>query len=357
MIKPNLVKLFKHYLLLTLIFIGVSNISVGQSDTTQVADSIAFKKMEIKGFFTTWNQYKYSIAQAPLDKLDEIIVCFAWADEKGNLNSSELSDIDFIVKKCHKKGVKVTLAIGGATKSEAFHPISASAKNRANFINQAITYCKAHKIDGINIDWEHWPNPNKVDEEVNMNIILLFKELYVSTQKEKLWLSFDAYATDYYGKHYPAELINHCDELIIMSYDGAGVWSDIGHHSDLILFNTGYEYWLNKIGKQNAGKVTMGVPFYGVSYDDNHTKGNSSTARTVVYNDVLMSYSKAFDNDTINTKSGVIIHCSAATLEQKVKKVQERKNIGIAIWEISFDQGTGKKSLVKFLYETANPLE
>ena len=55
------------------------------------------------------------------------------------------------------------------------------------------------------------------------------------------------------------------------------------------------------------------------------------------------------------TKSGVIIHCSSSTLKQKVAKIQERKNIGVAIWEISFDQGTGKKSLIDFIYKEANP--
>lgn len=309
--------------------------------------------MEIKGFFTTWNQDKYSIVQAPLDKLDEIIVCFAWANEKGDLNTSELDGIDFIVKKCHKKGVKVTLAIGGATKSEAFHPLAASKDSRANFISQTVKYCKEHKIDGINIDWEHWPDANKVDTVVNKNIVALFKELYVETQKSQLWLSFDAYATDYYGKHYPAELINHCDELIIMSYDGAGVWSAAGHHSDMNLFNNGYDYWVNKMGTENAGKITMGIPFYGISFDKNHTAGNASTARAVLYNDFLLDYPKAFTNDTIQTKSGVIIHCSSSTLKQKVAKVKANGNIGVAIWEISFDQGTGKKSLIDFIFQEA----
>lgn len=336
-------------LILVLIFSGITK---AQSDSISV-DSLSLKKMEIKGFFTTWNQDKYSIAQVPLDKLNEIIVCFAWADNDGNLNTSELAGINYIVKKCHKKGVKVSLAIGGATKSQSFPIISASNTARANFIQQTVKYCKDHNIDGINIDWEHWPNPNKVDEKVNKDIVALFKELYAETQKEKLWLSFDAYATDYYGKHYPAELIKYSDELIIMSYDGAGVWSGIAHHSDMNLFNNGYDYWINKMGKENAGKITMGIPFYGVSFDKNHKPGNASTARTVLYNDYLMDYPQAFDSDTLYTASGVIIHCSSKTLAQKVKKVKERKNIGVAIWEISFDQGTGKQSLIDFLYKAA----
>lgn len=318
-------------------------------------DSIQLKKMAIKGFFTTWNQHKYSIMQAPLKKLDEIIVCFAWPDEKGNLNASELSDIDFIVKRCHTKNVKVSLAIGGATKSEPFPVLAATEEARTNFVNQTIKYCKDHKIDGINIDWEHWPNPNKVSEKVNKDIVALFKQLYTETQKEKMWLSFDVYGSDYYGKHYPAQLIKYADELIIMSYDGAGVWSAIGHHSDMALFDNGYAYWLNKIGKENAGKITMAVPFYGIRFDKNHTAGNSATAAAVLYNETLMDFPQAYTNDTLETKSQIIIHNGINTLGQKVKKVKERNNIGIAIWEISFDHGTGKKSLIDFLYNAANP--
>lgn len=318
------------------------------------SDSTSLNTTKIKGFFTTWNQHKYSISQAPLDKLDEVVVCFAWANEVGDLITSEIKGIDFIVKHCHKKNVKVTLAIGGATKSAFYHPMSASPVARQNFISETIKYCKAHQIDGINIDWEHWPNPNKVDTVVNRHITTLFKELYAQTQKNHLWLSFDAYATDYYGKHYPSELINYCDELIIMSYDGAGVWSAIGHHSDMNLFTSGYTYWLNKIGEENTGKITMGIPFYGISFDKNHTPGNSATARAVLYNDYLMDYNKAYENDTIQTKKGVIIHNGIKTLEQKVKTVKKNGNIGIAIWEISFDHGTGKQSLIDFLFQEVN---
>lgn len=318
------------------------------------SDSTTTKTTQIKGFFTTWNQHKYTIMQAPLDKLDEVIVCFAWADKSGNLNVSELDGIDFIVKHCHKKNVKVTLAIGGATKSAFFHPMSASPVARRNFVSQTINYCKAHQLDGINIDWEHWPDPNKVDTVVNRHITTLFKELYAQTQENNLWLSFDAYATDYYGKHYPSDLINYSDELIIMSYDGAGVWSAIGHHSDMNLFNNGYAYWLNKMGKENADKITMGVPFYGISFDKNHTPGNSSSARAVLYNDYLMDYNKAYENDTIQTKKGVIIHNGIKTLGQKVAAVKKNGNIGVAIWEISFDHGTGKQSLIDFLFQEVN---
>lgn len=314
-------------------------------------DSINIKKPKITGCFATWNQDKYPIIKAPLDKLNEIAVCFAWPNNEGNLNTSELEGIDFIVKKCHAKNVKVILALGGATKSEAFPVLSASPKARKNFIDQTVKYCLEHKIDGINMDWEHWPNQDIVDEKVNKDIVQLFKELYTATQANNLWLAFDVYGSEYYGKHYPAELINYADEMVIMAYDGAGVWSGIGHHSDLNLFNSGYSYWLNKMGKENANKFTMGVPFYGISFDKNHTPGNSSTARVALYNDILMSHKEAYTNDTIQTKSEIIIHNGINTLSQKVDLIKERGNMGVLIWEISFDRGTREKSLTNFLRE------
>ena len=68
-----------------------------------------------------------------------------------------------------------------------------------------------------------------------------------------------------------------------------------------------------------------------------------------------MDFPQAYTNDTLETKSQIIIHNGINTLGQKVKKVKKRNNIGIAIWEISFDHGTGKKSLIDFLYNAANP--
>ena len=71
------------------------------------------------------------------------------------------------------------------------------------------------------------------------------------------------------------------------------------------------------------------LPFYGIRFDKNHTAGNSATAATVLYNETLMDFPKAYTNDTLETKSQIIIHNGINTLGQKVKIMERDLKINL----------------------------
>ncbi len=308
----------------------------------------------IKGSFVTWKQNTYPIDSAPLDKLSQLDICFAFPEKDGQLNTSEIKNIKCIVEKCHANDVKVGLCIGGDNGSQNFPELSKTDSTRKRFVQNTLDYAIENKIDHIDIDWEYWPTPEVVDQEVNKTIILLFKELYQQLSANNITLGYDVYAGDWFGKHYPSELINYADEIVIMAFSDAGSWSEIGHHSPASLVEESYNYWIGRIGEENKHKVSITLPFYGFKFDKDHTAGNSETATNVGYNEILKDFPSAYEQDTLKTDQHIYIHNGINTIDEKIELFQKFEVKSVIIGELSHDNGTEKKSLLNHLYKNLN---
>lgn len=326
-----------------------------ESSTILVEDSlIQCKKIPIKGSFVTWKQDTYPIDSVDLDKLSQLDVCFAFPGKNGELNTTEIKNIKYIVEKCHAKDVKVGLCIGGANTGQSFPELSKVDSTRKKFVQNVLNYAIQNKIDHIDIDWEYWPTPEVVDQEVSKNIVLLFKELYQQLSTKDITLGYDVYSGNWYGKHYPSELINYADEIVIMAFSNAGSWSEIGHHSTIDLVEASYNYWINRIGEENKHKVSITLPFYGFKFDKNHTAGNSKTTSEIGYNELLKDFPLAYEHDTVRTEQYIYIHNGINTISHKIDFFQQKKVHSVIIWELSYDQGTQNKSLLNFLHQNLN---
>jgi GH18 family chitinase len=343
----NIIRMKSNKFVLFLLFIP--SILFSQLEKKQSENNIL-----IKGSFVTWQQGTYPIDSVPLDKLSQLDICFAFPEKNGGLNTSEIKNIKYIVEKCHAQNVKVGLCIGGANTGQNFPEFSKTDSTRRRFVQNTLDYAIENKIDHIDIDWEYWPTPEVVDQEVNRNIVLLFKELYKELSAKNITLGYDVFAGDWYGKHYPSELINYADEIVIMAFSNAGPWSEIGHHSPTFLVDESYNYWIGRIGEDNKHKVSVTLPFYGFKFDENHTAGNSETAASIGYNEILKEFPSAYEQDTLKTDQYIYIHNGTNTINQKIELFQKFEVKSVIIWEMSHDSGTGNKSLLNFLYKNLN---
>lgn len=302
----------------------------------------------IKGCYPVWKHNEFPIDSVPFDQVTHLTICFAWPNPDGTLDTSDINDIDNIVSKCHQNDVKAVLCIGGATKSENFPIVSKDSVLRGKFVTSLSNYVSDHKIDGVEIDWEYWPTPEKANPIEAKAIVSLFRDLRTALPNN-ITLSYDVYSGNWYGKHYPSELINYADEIVIMAFDNTGSWSETGHHSPPSLVESSYKYWIGRIGEENKRKVVISTPFYGYNFRNDHFKGSDSTVTTLVYNNVLRVHPEAYLQDTIVTDSSIFFHNSSTTFKQKVDFVKTNDLKGISIWELSFDMGTKDKSLLKYI--------
>ena len=68
-----------------------------------------------------------------------------------------------------KNGGRVLVCIGGGGRSAAFPTVAASAALRQSLIHDLITYCKQHKLDGVDYNWE---SPANAEEAKHFGILL-----------------------------------------------------------------------------------------------------------------------------------------------------------------------------------------
>lgn len=304
-----------------------------------------------------WPSYKVKepvIDSTPFDQMTHLTICFAYPNEDGTLNTSQIDSIDKLVSKCHQNNVKAILNIGGeGLTSDHFPTVSIDSVLRRKFVSNLTKYAIEHNVDGVEIDWECWPTPEKVDTIISKSIVSLFSDLR-SALPTNIVLSYDVYPSNWYGKHFPTKLIDYVDEIVIMVFSYTGPWSEIGHHSPAEKVEESYNYWIGRIGKENNDKVVIASPFFGYNFRNNHTEGNSNTCNFLQYRDIVRDYPEAYLNDTIRTDSSVIFHNGINTFKEKIDFIKNHDLKGISIWELSYDTIVEGKTLLKYIHEEMN---
>lgn len=326
--------------------------TITEEETTK--DTIAQEgKLCIKGCYPAYKHDYFPIDSVKFDLLTHLTLCFAYPNEDGSLNTSQIHDIKHIAALCHQHDVQLILNIGGAADSEHFPAVAKDSILRKKFVKQLTDYVHHNTIDGVEIDWECWPTPETVDPEVSKAIVALFSELRTVLPSHKP-LSYDVYSGDWYGKHYPTELITYADQIVIMAFTATGPWSETGHHSPTSLVEESYQYWIGRIGEENKGKVVFSTPFFGFNFMPNHKEGSDSTAFGIGYNDIVRTHPEAYLNDTVRTDTSVIYHNGIKTYKEKLDFVKKYDLKGISIWELEHDNVPEDKSLLKYVYEEIN---
>ncbi|XP_017154888.1 probable chitinase 10 [Drosophila miranda] len=181
-----------------------------------------------------------------------------------------------------KKGVKVTVAIGGWNDSagDKYARLVRSAQARARFIRHVMDFIEQYGFDGLDLDWEYpvcWQvDCKKGTADEKQGFTDLVRELSLAFKPKGLLLSsavspnkkvIDA------GYDVP-ELSRYFDWIAVMAYDYHGQWDkQTGHvapmyeHPDgTATFNANFSinYWLESGADRK--KLIMGMPMYGQSF-------------------------------------------------------------------------------------------
>ncbi len=229
------------------------------------------------------------------------------ADGKLNLKDIELPQLDELAKKKAKHGFRLLLCVGGWGRSEHFAKVAADQGLRRVFVGELVKFADQHKLDGIDLDWEHPEN-----EAESKSYAVLMKDLKAGLGPKRLvtaalagWQSL------------PKEGWETLDRLHLMAYDRPK------EHST-------YEGALEDVAsavKQGMplAKIAMGVPFYGrkiAAHNDSMTTA-----------ELMTKFKVKSSEDTVD---GYYFN-NVDTLTKKAKYARDNGLGGIMVWEMSQD--------------------
>jgi chitinase len=178
--------------------------------------------------------------------------------------------------------LQIFISVGGWLWSTNFSDVALTPKNRALFIESAISFLKQNDLDGLDIDWEYPGDAGaghpfrSVDKT---NFTLLLKELRTRFDREEKrshhrWLlSIAAGASNQFLDHTEmGKAAQYLDTVNLMSYDYyvPGPDKTTGHHAPLYTnpsdpkkISADASVRSFEAAGVPSAKIVLGVPFYG----------------------------------------------------------------------------------------------
>ena len=314
------------FLIFSLASASYTAVSFGATNKVNV------KKFKTVGYFPSWKPAEADNIR--YDVLTHINYAFAIPTAKGGLRSLENADTaKKIIKKAHKSGVKVLLAVGGwsynGTPLEStFMSATSTAARRKSFANAIMKMVKKYGFDGVDMDWEHPRKDGKSWKQYEALMLLLEDKLH--SQGKLLTSAVLSGATPDRGIYYDAaahtdKVLKAVDWINVMAYDGG----DGNRHSSYKLATDSANYW-KKTRKMTKNKIVLGVPFY-------------SRPGWVPYRDLLNSNKNAGSKNHI-TYNGMDVWYNGISMIKKKTDYAAKNLGGIMIWEVTQD-AAGSKSL------------
>jgi chitinase len=216
--------------------------------------------------------------------------------------------------------------------------------------------------DGVDIDWEFVSSPTE-----RTDFVLFIQELSAAlkAQSPKLLLTMAAPAGDYYGQWIDFEtLAAEFDFIGFMTNDFHGPWSDhSGHNSPLypdagdMCGSVDETFQYARTRQVPLGKLLLGVPFYGKSFDCGGLGqpftacGDDSYAGAMALRDA--GWARTWDATARvpwlrRPDSGMIVcYDDTQSVGAKCDYVTSKQAAGIIIWELTQDYRNGKSELLE----------
>jgi chitinase len=283
----------------------------------------------VVGYFPSWSGDPEEIRYEALTHID---YAFVTPTVLGGYQAAPRPEkLAALVTLAHGHGVKVLASLGGGDDSglDAFAAIVADGETAALFIDNMMALVKEFSLDGIDMDWEY-PGLALADEYASL-MHCLAGRLHAEGKLLTAAVSADAY----HGAAIRGSVIADVDFLNIMAYDD-GYRQPGVHHASYDFARAAMSYWLDQRGAP-AEKVILGVPFYGRSLADRHSR---------TYRSILAGDPDAPGKDV----SGNFGYNGFATIRDKTLRLARNLGGGIMIWQIAQDS-TGATSLLNAIFD------
>jgi len=290
------------------------------------------QKAKIVGYLPVYN---FSVSnKIEYCKLTHLNLSFANPDSEGNIIMANVNEVMAdAVSDNPNIVIFISLAGGALTSEQAINwsNLIDIPANRPAFINKIVEYVVLNNFDGVDLDleWSHVTSGYS-DFAVELDAAL--------TAKNKLFSAALPCLTLF--PNINAKALQAFDFINIMAYDATGPWrpAESGQHSSFEFAKSGIDFWKKTVGI-DASKLTLGVPFYGYTFN------SSTSANSFKYADMVLLNNSNADVD----KLGNSFYNGRPTIKRKVDLASKEVG-GIMIWQLaqdSFDQ----YSLLKTIHE------
>jgi GH18 family chitinase len=243
---------------------------------------------------------------------------------------AEPEKLEHLVAYAHAFGVRVLASLGGGDdRGVAFQAIANDPLLTDAFCDSTMALVERYDLDGIDMDWEF---PSDDDAETFASLMsTLADALHAAHKLLTIAVSADAYN----GNNCEDSVIADVDFLNIMAYDDGYRQSGV-HHSTYAFAQAAMNYWLVDRSVP-ADKVVLGLPFYGRSLIDRHSR---------TYKSILAKDRGAPGKDV----SGEYGYNGFSTIRAKTLELALAKGGGVMVWQLNQD-AAGENSLLNAIFD------
>lgn len=282
--------------------------------------------------------------------------------------------------------LKIVISVGGWDDSARFSDAALTPASRTAFADSAVSFLKTYGFDGIDIDWEYPTGGGKAGNTHRStdpeNFRMLLKALRVRLDAEgakdgkHYILSFAGGSSSQYANGIGlSSVAQTVDYGLIMTYDLQGPWCSYTDFNAALSIPSGtspqeknsvdasVRSWLS--AGFPAGKLVMGVPFYGYAYQNVSSANNGlwqkfSSGSAVGYDTInskylsSSSFKRFYDSSAqvpwLFGSSVFISYDDASSIGAKTRYAVSKGLLGVGAWELSFDRtsvllGTARSAL------------
>lgn len=289
---------------------------------------------------------------------------FKLKDNKGNISSYATSDY---VTYCHNHGVEVWGMVKNLdldSNDIDVNYILTHTSTRQNLVNQIVSQALQYNLDGINIDFEQLS-----ESKIGDAYIQFLRELSIKCENNDIILSTAVYTPAAYNSVYKyGEQTDFVDYVCLMAYDQHwGQGSGEGSVAALDWVAEGVKNTLDE--GVPADQLILGMPFYTKLWKLTPTSDDSAVevSYMIGFENLGLTSAKKWMNNNISNpvwledagqyygevvKNGVTYKMwleDEASIEAKLKLMQEQKLAGAAFWSSDLDNTSIWDVIIKYI--------
>lgn len=305
----------------------------GCSKNKKTDPPVAENKIRVLGYLYSAGNWGTDINAVDINKLTDINLAFVDPDAAGNFPDNDA--FRTVVQKAHTADVRIFFSIGGGNPVAHLAALLANDKRPA-FVAGIVAFCEKYGFDGVDVDLEN--------TLINQYYAAFINELSLAL-KPKNKLVTAALAT-WNANQISDATLGKFDFINIMAYDKTGPWdlSNPGQHSPYSMAVADFNYF-NKTRNIAAGKLFIGLPFYGYGFGNNAPESMS-------YKDIIAAYPASQHKDMVEVNGGGSIYYNGiTTVQQKVSFAIANKAGGVMIWQLLQDSKDAN-SLLSAIHST-----